>query len=191
MCKPFSYRRLASITAVANRFVVSANMFNGSYTIANASSADGRARNVTVLQSIVATGTDTSGTVLVTGTNVDGKVQTETLTPVGGSTVSGTLPFLTVTSIVGSGWVIAGGNDTIVFGTGVMVGVSAHSGHLHTIVVGTTAAAAVTVADALGTIAILKVSIVEDTLLWYDVAFVGRLTVNVGGASDLTVTYRN
>jgi hypothetical protein len=187
----YSSRRLNAITAVSNRFVVSTNMFNGAYTIANPSSADGRARNVTVLQTIVATGTDTPGTVLVTGTNVDGKVQTETLTPVGGSTVSGVLPFQTVTSIVGSGWVIAGGNDTIVFGTGLMCGISAHTGVLHTVVIGTTAAAAITIADALGTIAVLASNIANSTPLRYDVPFVGRLTFNVGGASDLTVTYRN
>lgn len=66
--------------------------------------------------------------------------------------------------------------------------VATQSGVLHSIVVNTTAAGAITVADALGTIAVLKASIAEGTYL-YDVRFVGKLDVTTAAASDVTVTF--
>jgi archaellum component FlaF (FlaF/FlaG flagellin family) len=108
--------------ASANRIVTTTNMKVGAYTIANASSADGLPRNVTCTRAVV-TGADTAGTVLVTGTDVAGNVITETLIP-GADTVvvAGLKAFKTVTSVVGAGWVINTGNDTIVFGFGTLVG---------------------------------------------------------------------
>jgi hypothetical protein len=113
----------APALASANRIVTSVAMKVGAYTIANASSADGLPRNVTCTRAVVATGADTPGTILVTGTDVDGRVISESLIP-GADTilVSGTKAFKTVTSVVGAGWVIAGGNDTIVVGFGTLVG---------------------------------------------------------------------
>lgn len=70
--------------------------------------------------------------------------------------------------------------------------VKSGAGHLHTIVVGTTAAGAITVYDntaASGTkIGILKASIVEGTYT-YDCQFSTGLTIVTAGASDITVTY--
>lgn len=67
--------------------------------------------------------------------------------------------------------------------------ITASQGILHSIVVNTTAAGAITVSDQSGTIAILKASIAEGTYL-YDVAFAGCLKVVTAGASDLTIAYK-
>jgi len=67
--------------------------------------------------------------------------------------------------------------------------ITASQGILHSIVVNTTAAGAITVSDQSGTIAILKASIAEGTYL-YDVAFAGYLKVVTAGASDLTIAYK-
>jgi len=104
---------------VADRFVTSTNMINGAYTIVNSGlPGDGLAHNVTVAHATVATGTDTLGTLLVTGLDIDGRTITETITPLRDNTVQGIKAFKQVVSIVGSGWVIAGGNDTILMGFG-------------------------------------------------------------------------
>ena len=66
--------------------------------------------------------------------------------------------------------------------------VATMSGVLHAISVNATAAGTITVADSLGTIAVLKASIAEGTYL-FDVQFVGNLDVTTGAASDLTVAY--
>ncbi len=107
--------------ASANRFVVSVNMANGAYTIANASSSDGLARNVVATITGV-TGNDTAGSILVTGTDIRDEVITETIAMTAGVGGTGTKAFKTVTSIVQSGWVINTGNDTIVIGTGTVIG---------------------------------------------------------------------
>lgn len=107
--------------ADAARIVASTNMKVGSYTIANASSVDGIARNVTVTATAV-TGNDTVGTITVTGTNVEGTTITEALIPVQGSTVAGNKAFKTVTDVTGAGWVISSGNDTITVGFGNKLG---------------------------------------------------------------------
>jgi hypothetical protein len=110
------------VLAATNAVVTSTNMKVGAYTIA---AQPDIARNITVTQTAVGT-TDTSGTVLVTGTDIAGNVITETLTPVAGSTVAGAKAFKTVTSIVGTGWVLNPAStstaDTIVFGTGNLIG---------------------------------------------------------------------
>jgi len=70
--------------------------------------------------------------------------------------------------------------------------VKSGSGHLHSIVLGTTAAGAITVYDntaGSGTkIGILKASIVEGTYI-YDCQFSTGLTIVTAGASDITVNY--
>jgi hypothetical protein len=112
----------APALADVDRFVVSTNMKNGSYTLAATTSPDGQARNVTVTRTSV-TGDDTAGTVTVTGTNTAGAVISEVITPgASGVTVAGVKAFKTVTSVVGAGWVINTGNDTITVGFGGLVG---------------------------------------------------------------------
>lgn len=63
------------------------------------------------------------------------------------------------------------------------------SGVLHSIVVGETAAGSITVSDAVGTIAVLKSSIVEGTYI-FDVAYSKNLVVITAAASKITVTYK-
>src|SRR3954468_16386339 len=100
----------ATTAAVANRFVTSTNMKVGTYTIANASPVWSGGCLVTLTHATVAAGTDTLGTVVIVGTDLGGATQTETLTPVADSVVTGTKIFRTVVSATGAGWVIAGGN---------------------------------------------------------------------------------
>jgi len=97
--------------------VVSTNMKVGSYTV---TAQPGIPRNITITVTAGATA-DTIGTVTITGTNYNDEEITETITPVAGSAIAGTKAFKTVTTVVGSGWVIdavEGTNDTIKVGTG-------------------------------------------------------------------------
>jgi len=63
------------------------------------------------------------------------------------------------------------------------------NGVLHSVVIGETAAGAITISDQVGTIAVLKASIVEGTYL-FDVAYTGYIKVVTAGASKLSVTYK-
>jgi len=100
-------------------FVTSTNMKVGAYTLAK--TAPDVPRNVTVTQTAAGTA-DTSGTIVVAGTDIGGQAITETITPESGKVVAGTKAFKTITSITGAGWVIADGNDTIKVGFGSRVG---------------------------------------------------------------------
>ena len=100
------------------RAVSSTNMVVGAYTVANQPDVP---RNVSVSHTAVSTA-DTLGTILVTGTDYAGDPLTETLTPSNGTTVNGTKAFRSITSIVGAGWVIAAGNDTVTLGYGSLIG---------------------------------------------------------------------
>lgn len=104
-----------------DRIVVSTDMQVGAYTIAEGASVDGLARNVTVTQTAT-DAEDTNGTIVVSGTNVDGDEITETIVPNAGATVAGVKAFLEVTDVDGAGWVTAGGADTIEVGFGTLVG---------------------------------------------------------------------
>ena len=115
---------VAPAAAVANRFVTSVNMKVGAYTIANNGlPGDGLAHNVTVAQTAVGA-EDTNGTITVTGTDLRGNVISEIIVPNAGETVQGTKAFAKVTSVVGAGWVINEGNDTIVVGFGDVIGLA-------------------------------------------------------------------
>lgn len=63
------------------------------------------------------------------------------------------------------------------------------TGVFHSIVIGETSAGAITVSDSVGTIAVLKASILEGEYS-FDVAYTGYLTVVTDGASKLTVTWK-
>ncbi len=102
-------------------FVESTNMKLGAYTLAHNSMPGGVARNITVTQT-AAGAEDTNGTITVTGTDLAGAVISEDLVPNAGETVQGSKAFKTVTSIVGAGWAIGEGNDTIVAGFGDKIG---------------------------------------------------------------------
>lgn len=122
-----TYAPAAPAVASTNRFVTTTNMKLGAYNIANASPPDSLSRNVTITTTAAGTA-DTQGTVLVTGTDYNGEVITETITPVVGTTVAGAKAFASVTAAVGAGWVInpdTPANDTIVIGFGNVIGMPA------------------------------------------------------------------
>jgi len=181
----FSYDRFsAAPTASANRFVTSTNMIVGAYSLAATTMPTAGSRKVTVTHTAV-TGVDTLGTITVTGTNLAGATVTDVIVPLNGTTATGVTLFKTITSIVGAGWVINVGNDTLTIGCDATQAVLDGQGTLHAIVVNTTAAGTVTVADSKGTIAVLKASIAEGTY-YYDID-VNTLTVTQTAASDITV----
>lgn len=121
-CHPAHYRIAAAAAAVANRYVTSTNMKVGAYTVANATPGDGAAHVVTATRTTVGAA-DTPGTLAITGTDLSGAVITETINVgANGVVVPTTRAFASVTSVVGAGWVIGEGNDTIVVGFGDALG---------------------------------------------------------------------
>lgn len=178
----------ATTAAVTNRFVASTNMKVGAYTVANASPVWSGGCLVTVTTTQVGGVDDTLGTVVFVGTDLSGQAVTETLTPVNGSTVTGTKIFRTVTSVTGVGWVINTGNDTIVAGCAAGSYAAVGAGILNSVIVNTTAAATIVVSDARGTIATLKASIAEGAYP-FNVEWVGYLKVATTSTNDVTLTH--
>lgn len=178
----------ASTAAVTNRFVASTSMANGAYTVANASPAWSGGCFVTATITGV-TGNDTPGTLAIVGTDLAGNSITETLTLVAGGSATGSKVFRTITSITQAGWVINGGNDTIVVGCAAGSIVCGTSGTLYGVVVNTTAAATVVLSDSKGTIATMKASISEGHYLYgmQGVDFTGYLKVSTTSTNDVTV----
>src|SRR5262245_21883965 len=181
-------RFTAAAAASANRFVTSTNMANGAYTLAATTMPTTGARKVTVTHTAV-TGNDTLGTILITGTNVAGQTKTETLTPVAGGTATSNEYWLTITSLVQSGWVISGGNDTITAGCDASQAILDGGGQLYGVMVSTNAAGTITLADAKGTIFVLKTSIAEGFYPCAEIDVVDFLTVTSTAASDFTVVH--
>ncbi len=109
--------------ADVDKIVESTNMKVGAYTVAASPSVPSL---ITV--TVTASGTaDTMGTITVVGTDIYDRVLTEVITPVAGSTVTGTRYFKSVTSVTGAGWVIdaGAGNDTITVGVPMSGGIEA------------------------------------------------------------------
>jgi hypothetical protein len=180
-------RLSAANPAVANRFVVSTNMINGAYSVANATMPTPGARRITVTHTPV-TGNDTLGTITVTGTDARDQVIVDVIVPLASAVATGAKFFKTVTGVVGAGWVINVGNDTIVVGCEAGAGVIDSPGELRAIVVNTTAAGTISLADAGGVFAVLKASIAEG-IYPFDVEIAGFLQVTLGAASDVTVIH--
>jgi hypothetical protein len=182
----FMYDRFtAAPAASANRFVVSQNMLNGAYTLTGTLTMPSPGgRKVTVTHTAVST-VDTLGVITITGTNLAGATITDVITPLNGTTATGVKFFNTITAIVGSGWTAVAGADTVTVGCDASQAVLDGPGTLHAVVVNSTAAGTVTLADSKGTIAVLKASIAEGTYT-YDID-VGFLTVTQTAASDITV----
>ena len=179
----------ATTAAVANRFVVSANMKVGAYTLANTTPVWQGGAFVTCAH-VSVTGTDTLGTVTIVGVDIAGNVRSEVITPVADSTVTGLIAFRTITSITGAGWVINVGNDTIQFGVAAGAIACGTRGTLYAIAVNTTAAATVVLSDSARTIATLKVSIAEGFYQFGPGAdFVGFLKVATTSTNDITVIH--
>ena len=184
-----TWTRLAAANpAVANRFVTTTNMIVGAYTVANATMpTTPGARRITITHTTVAAGTDTLGTVTITGTDIRGAVVTDTITPLADTVATGSRFFVTVTNVVGAGWVIAGGNDTLVVGAEAGSTVLDGTGILKAIVVNTTAAGTITVNTNAGTLATLASSIAVGTYTYDCDVTVLRLTL--AAASDVTVIH--
>lgn len=108
--------------ASTNRVVTDHAMSRTAMTIANASSADGLPRNVTVTATQAGGVDDTAATATITGTDVLGRTITEDIVPLNGSTVAGAKAFKTVTGSVQSAWVAGGTADRLVVGFGTLVG---------------------------------------------------------------------
>lgn len=109
--------------ADTDKIVTTTNMKVGAYTVAASPSVPSL---ITV--TVTASGTaDTMGTITVVGTDIYDRVLTEVITPVAGSTVTGTRYFKSVTSVTGAGWVIdaGAGNDTITVGVPMSGGIEA------------------------------------------------------------------
>lgn len=179
----------ATTAAVANQFVTTANMKVGAYTVANASPAWAGGCLVTVTHTEVGGGVDTLGTIVVVGTDLAGQAVTDTIVPLNGTVATGVKVFRSITSVTGVGWVIGTGNDTIVVGCAAGSIVANGSGQLFAVVVNTTAAAAVTVSDATGTIATFKSSIAEGSYPFaaQGVNFAGYLKVATTSTNNVTV----
>lgn len=186
-----SFTAIAATTAaVTNRYVVSTNMIVGAYTLAATTPVWQGGALVTITHTQVGGVTDTLGTITVVGVDIAGNVRTESITPLNGTVATGLIPFRTITSITGVGWVINTGNDTIVAGVAAGAICSGTSGTLYGVVVNTTAAAAVTISDSVRTIATLKASIAEGHYLYSPGAdFVGYLKVATTSTNDITVIH--
>lgn len=106
-----------AITATDNDLIVtSVDMKNTTtYTIAAQPTVPSR-----LSFTVTATGTaDTMGTLAVVGTDPLGNAQSETITPVAGSTVYTTKTYKTVTSVIGTGWAVdavEGTKDKLIVG---------------------------------------------------------------------------
>jgi hypothetical protein len=183
-----TYTNLAAANAVStDRFLNSVAMKVGAYTLDETAIGTQGARHINLTHTPGDT-VDTLGTVTIVGKDLAGQTITEEITPVDSSLVAGTKWFASVTSATGAGWVQGGAAaDTIEIGYGAEIMVLEGAGNLESIIVNTTAAATIVVADAKGTIATLKASIGEHAYV-YDVD-VTDLTIELNGASDITVIH--
>jgi hypothetical protein len=177
-----------STAAVTNRYVTSVNMKVGTYTLANTTPAWNGAGLVTITHTTVA-GTDTLGTVAVVGVDLAGQTRTDTITPVADSTATGVIPFRTITSITGAGWVTVSTNDTIVVGVAAGSIICGTGGTLHAIVLNNTVAATVVVADSSRTIQTIPASQAAGTMYVYDVDFGSYLKVSTTSTNDITAIH--
>jgi hypothetical protein len=183
------YTNLAAANAVsADRFLNSVNMKVGAYTLDETTIPTQGARHINVTHTLGGN-VDTLGTLTVVGKDLAGQTITEVITPVDSSLVAGTKWFASVTSVTGAGWVVSVDTtpDTIEIGYGAEICVCEGAGRLAAIVVNTTAASTIVVADARGTIATLKASIGENNYV-YGVDTM-NLTLDLNGNSDITVIH--
>ena len=183
---PHSHLAVAN-AASADRFLNSVDMKVGAYVLDETTALYEGARHVMVTHTLGGN-VDTLGTVVITGTDLSGNVISETITPSDSTWVLGTQWFATVTGATGVGWVVSADTteDTIEIGYGIDTILVQGTGTLHAVVVNTTAAGAITIADATGTIAIMAASIAEGTYE-FDAIFYGFLQFTLAAASDITV----
>lgn len=179
----------AANAASADRFLNSVAMANGAYTLDETTIGVDGARQVTLTHASGDTA-DTLGTVTIVGKDLAGQTITEVLTPEADATVTSTKWYRTLTSATQAGWVIDGAEgtaDTITIGHGDPIMVLEGAGRLESVIVGTTSAGTITIADNTGTIAVLKANIVEGAVPFgIDVT---DLTIDLAGASDVTIVH--
>lgn len=178
----------ATTVAVANRYVTTTNMKVGAYTLANTTPVWAGAALVTVTHTEVGGGVDTLGTIVVVGVDLSGQTRTDTITPLNGTVATGTIPFRTITSITGVGWVIGVGNDTIVVGVAAGNIVCGSGGQIGGVLLNNSVAAAITISHAGGTIMTIPASAAAG--LYYNlggVNFSGFLKVATTSTNDVTV----
>jgi hypothetical protein len=178
----------------ANGYLISVAMKNGAYVL-DATAPTFGARHVTCTRTRNAAGgsEDTPGTLTIVGKDPAGQTITEVLIP-GAHTVvvTGTKLFASIISATGAAWARdagAGSEDTLEIGWDNVNVVAVGNGTLHGIVINTTAAGAITVADASGTIAVIPSNVAVGTFYEYDVAFTGYLRVEPAAASNITVIH--
>lgn len=108
-----------------DRFVVSANMKVGAYTLAATTMPEAAVARKLLITVTRVDADDTMGTLDIVGTDIAGNALSETIIPVANSAVTTVNAFKTVTSITGAGWVrngAGGTEDTIKVGTSEAIG---------------------------------------------------------------------
>jgi hypothetical protein len=180
----------ATTAAVTNRYVTSTNMKVGAYTLANTTPVWAGAGLVTVTHTEVGGGVDTLGTIAIVGVDLAGQVRSESIVPVNGTTATGLIPFRTITSVTGVGWVIGTGNDTIVVGVAAGNIACGTSGQLAGVLVNNAVATLVTIKDGTKTIMVIPASQAAGTYYSFGVMGVDvgtNLTVLTTNTNDITV----
>ena len=179
----------ATTAAVTNRYVTTTNMKVGTYTLANTTPVWSGAGQVTVTHTTVVT-TDTLGTIAVVGVDLSGQARSESITPLADSVATGTIPFRTITSITGVGWVIAGSNDTLVVGVAAGNIACGSAGQLQGVLVNNTVATAVTISDGSKTILVIPASQAAGSYFNLGgVDFYTNLKVATTSTNDITVIH--
>jgi hypothetical protein len=175
----------------ANGFLESTNMKVGDYTLLLTAPTFG-ARHVTCTRTVVGNA-DTPGTLILTGRDLSGQTITEMLV-VGAHTivVTSTKLLAHLDKATGAGWVVDVGTttpDTLEIGWDNVNAVMTSGGTLHAIVINATAAGAITVADAAGTIATIPSNVAVGTFYLYDAQVAGYLRVEPAAASNITILH--
>ena len=188
----YGHTNFAAITAaVADRFITATIMKRGTYGApANSGTMPtAGARHVTITLTRNGAVDNPLGTITIVGTDVAGNVISEVMTPLDNTIATSALWFKTVTAVTGGQtWITADAEDGIVVGCAAASIVAQGSGVLHGVAVNTTANGTITIADAGGTIAVLKASIAEGLYL-FDVNWSGYLSITAAAASDITVIH--
>jgi hypothetical protein len=179
----------ATTAAVANRYVTSTNMKLGAYTLANTTPVWSGAALVTVTHTEVGGGVDTLGTIVVVGVDLSGTTRTDTIVPLNGTVATGVIPFRTITSVTGVGWVIGTGNDTIVVGVAAGNIACGSVGTLGGVLVNNAVAAAVTISDGSKTIMTIPASQAAGTFYSFGsgVDFLTYLKIATTNTNDITL----
>jgi hypothetical protein len=189
-----TYTNIAAATsAVTNRFVTSTNMKNAAYTVVNSGVATWSAGFlVTVTHTQVGGVTDVLGTITIVGTSLSGQTQTEVITPLTGTTATGTKVFRSVATVTGAGWTRdagAGSEDTIVVGNAAGAYLVDGGGKLDRLIINTAAAATIVVADARGTIQTIPSNQAAGTMYLYELDVASYLKVTTTSTNDITVIH--